>query len=104
MNADLLTGGSNILLFLVFAAWAVFMYLKASKEERREFVEDLVRRAQQEMQGAAGEEKRAFVIAEFKKRWPGFPTDTLLTFLEAAVNRVKAEEPQAFEFEPPIFK
>lgn len=96
-DADVLTSGSTLLLTAVVVVAFLLQWFRKSPDEKRQFAEDLVRRAQQEMKGKPGEEKLAFVLAEFQKMFPGFPVGVARTFIEAAVNRVKAEEPQVFE-------
>lgn len=62
-----------------------------TKQEQRDYIEDLVRHAQQKMTDEEGAAKMDFVLSEFHNRFSWFPIDVARTLAEAAVNRMKNE-------------
>lgn len=82
---------------LFVAIYGLLSWLSMSRQEQRAFVEDLVRRAQQTMTDADGATKLAFVLSEAKKRFPWLPVEFIRTLAEAAVQRMRAEDPQVLD-------
>lgn len=97
LSPDVLTSGSSLLLSVLALIFFAYQWFTASEEKKRQWIEDLVRRAEQTMQGADGAAKLDYVLNETKSRFPGFPVDVARTLIEAAVNRIKAEKPQVIE-------
>ena len=81
-----------LILAAIVAGWAYLRRVLAndSTTQAAEYIRTLVKAAEQQF--SANDERRAWVVAQVRERYPKIPIDMLLAVLEAAVYDLNTEQ------------
>ena len=81
-----------LILAAIVAGWAYLRRVLAndSTTQAAEYIKTLVKAAEQQF--SANDERRAWVVAQVRERYPQIPIDMLLAVLEAAVYDLNTEQ------------